>query len=109
MNIETELRDRMVFLCKSLCKMLETARWTVIISDEETAFPCLCDYEITYYQAEDAFCRIALKIRKDKAADGFILICEDTFGNTKCYPVSKEYIPSEYVPVHEYVRMICGK
>lgn len=64
-SIQTELRNRMVFLCNSICHMLgeDISRWTVFIDDNKD-FPSLCGYDIIYYGHDDFIPDFQLTLRK---------------------------------------------
>lgn len=101
MNKIEILRDRMVFLCNSLCHMLTTASWTVFLDDGP--IDGLCGYEITLYRGEEIINRFSMKIEKELPHNKYLLSCEDIFSNKDNFIFSLEYTSKEYVPLHEWI------
>lgn len=105
-SIQTKLRNRMVFLCNSICHMLgeDISRWTVFIDDNKD-FPSLCGYDIIYYGHDDFIPDFQLTLRKATEKDKFIIICQFGYNGAKQeFVCSTKYIASEYVSLHETVK-----
>lgn len=104
-DIETILRDRMVFLCNSIRYMLgeENTSWHVFFSDNKD-FPSLCGYEITQYSADNEVVNIFyLTLRKSKRKGKFIINCNRNDKESNDFVCSTEYVASEYVALHEFI------
>ena len=102
-DVQTEIRDRMLFLCNSICHMLgeNMTRWSVFL-DENDDFPALCGYEINHYDNENV---ISFNVRKSTEKGKFIIIL--TYGN--CgekteFTCSLKYVVTEYVTLHEAIK-----
>lgn len=105
-DIQTILRDRMVFICNSICHMLgeDITRWSVFL-DENNDFPALCGYEINYYDNEDVI-SFQLSVRKSTEKRKFIIIL--TYGNSgekTEFTCSLKYVAAEYVALHEAIKL----
>ena len=116
MNI-TYFRDMMVFLVKSVVKMLGNASWTVFNCSEtikklkeeycvEAADDALCGYEITYYEGEEKIpVYIVPALYTEKPA-----IFATVMGETKVFPVSvlNSYDKDALIEVHEFIKERLG-
>ena len=104
-DIQTILRDRMVFICNSICHKLgeDKTRWTVLL-DENDDFPALCGYEINYYDNENVI-SFQLNVRKSTVKGKFIIILTYANNGEKTeFTCSLKYIAGEYVAMHEAIK-----
>lgn len=103
-DVQTELRDRMIFLCNSICHMLgeDMTRWSVFL-DENDDFPELCGYEINHYDNENVI-SFQLSVRKSTEKGKFIIILTYDSGEKTEFTCSLKYIAAEYVALHEAIK-----
>ena len=103
-DVQTILRDRMIFLCNSICHMLgeDITRWSVFL-DENDDFPVLCGYEINYYDNESVI-SFRLSVRKSIEKEKFIIILTYDSGEKTEFTCSLKYIAAEYVDLHETIK-----
>lgn len=104
MERENILRDRLIFLSNSICRMLNSATWTVYAYNG--SINCLCGYEITYYDDADINDRIDLQITKILPYDQYKLECKSESGKKKNFTISLAFSEKEYVPIHEWVKEV---
>lgn len=104
-DIQTILRDRMVFMCNSICHMLgeNMTRWSVLL-DENDDFPALCGYEINHYDNENVI-SFQLNVRKSTEKGKFIIILTYANSGEKTeFICSLKYVVTEYVTLHEAIK-----
>lgn len=104
-DVQAELRDRMVFICNSICHMLgeDMTRWTVLL-DENEDFPALCGYEVNHYDNENVI-SFQLSVRKSTKKGKFIIILTyENSGEKTEFTCSLKYIAGEYVALHEAIK-----
>lgn len=97
-----EIRDRLLFLVKSICHMLDTAIWTVYNYDG--SIEGLCGYEINYFKGDEVADSFYIQLQKKLSHGRHEVLCSDSAGEKMSFIISPDYKAAELVPVHEWIR-----